>query len=246
MDTVLNLEMRPWESKRKRIADSSHHATSGFHQQLGDIDGQGSERSPLPEQTLQTSSSAPQIGLNTQSPETYPVEGVPESSQTPIQLLNEDVVDHCPLTGNSTINHYHGSVIYVQRVDNAIFGENYGVVHQQTRSDDHAFVLLPGVPQNQIAKAVTIKDKLNALVRTTGNRTGLVPGKVTANNVRYRRGPRTSCEAIGHYHADRSITIICMVEGECIKGWKWWDKLSNGFYISDYYVEWTGGVPCIR
>ncbi|KAJ2921170.1 hypothetical protein H1R20_g15925, partial [Candolleomyces eurysporus] len=70
-----------------------------------------------------------------------------------------------------------------------------------------------------------------------------VTGTVNANNVRYRRCARTSCEAIGQYHNGQRITITCRVRGESINGWDWWDKMSNGYYISDYYVSWTGGVP---
>ncbi|RXW14983.1 hypothetical protein EST38_g10870 [Candolleomyces aberdarensis] len=70
-----------------------------------------------------------------------------------------------------------------------------------------------------------------------------VTGTVNADGVRYRRCPHTSCEAVAQYIRGRVITIICRTQGENINGWSWWDRMDNGFYISDYYVDWTGGVP---
>ncbi|KAJ2921191.1 hypothetical protein H1R20_g15901, partial [Candolleomyces eurysporus] len=70
-----------------------------------------------------------------------------------------------------------------------------------------------------------------------------VTGTVNGDGVRYRRCPYTSCEAVGQYNRGRVITIICRTQGESVNGWNWWDRMDNGYYISDYYVDWTGGVP---
>ncbi|KAJ3539085.1 hypothetical protein NMY22_g4893 [Coprinellus aureogranulatus] len=69
-----------------------------------------------------------------------------------------------------------------------------------------------------------------------------VTGVVSTDFVRYRRCASTSCDAIGQYNKGRVIDI-CRTRGESVNGWVWWDRMSNGYYISDYYVDWSGGIP---
>ncbi|KAJ3547629.1 hypothetical protein NMY22_g1574 [Coprinellus aureogranulatus] len=69
-----------------------------------------------------------------------------------------------------------------------------------------------------------------------------VIGVVSTDFVRYRRCASTSCDAIGQYNKGHVIDI-CRTRGESVNGWVWWDRMSNGYYISDYYVDWSGGIP---
>ncbi|KAJ3539083.1 hypothetical protein NMY22_g4894 [Coprinellus aureogranulatus] len=70
-----------------------------------------------------------------------------------------------------------------------------------------------------------------------------VTGTVNANYIKYRRCPYTSCEPVGQYNKGKVITIVCMTPGTPVEGYEWWDKMSNGYYISDYYVDWNGSAP---
>ncbi|KAF6744501.1 hypothetical protein DFP72DRAFT_78758, partial [Ephemerocybe angulata] len=105
-----------------------------------------------------------------------------------------------------------------------------------------------------VADDSAIKGKIAALlgardVATEGfsdlEKRASVTGTVNADAVRYRRCAHTSCEAVGQYNKGKVITITCRVQGDSVNGWAWWDKMSNGYYISDYYVSWTGGVPSV-
>jgi uncharacterized protein YraI len=61
-------------------------------------------------------------------------------------------------------------------------------------------------------------------------------------SLRSRSGPSTSYTQVGTHAAGSRISVICQVSGERIGSTKVWDKLIDGSYVSDEYVE-TPGKP---
>lgn len=61
-------------------------------------------------------------------------------------------------------------------------------------------------------------------------------------SLRARSGPATSYRQVDTKAPGSRISVLCQVAGERIGGTKVWDKLADGSYVSDRYVE-TPGKP---
>ncbi|TFK69993.1 hypothetical protein BDN72DRAFT_959122 [Pluteus cervinus] len=75
-----------------------------------------------------------------------------------------------------------------------------------------------------------------------------VTGTINASALKYLLCPRTTgCTAMGQYSRGTVVTIQCRtnVNTSSVEGWPWWDKLANGYWAADYYIDWTGGTPPI-
>ncbi|KAJ2911522.1 hypothetical protein MD484_g8894, partial [Candolleomyces efflorescens] len=68
-------------------------------------------------------------------------------------------------------------------------------------------------------KIAAITDREGSLVES--NARAPVTATVSGDGVRYRRCPKTSCEAVGEYNKGQIITIRCLAFGESINGWKY-------------------------
>ncbi|KAH7108692.1 hypothetical protein B0J11DRAFT_602164 [Dendryphion nanum] len=74
-----------------------------------------------------------------------------------------------------------------------------------------------------------------------------VTGTVDADALKYRRCPRTGCDAVGQYSRGTRITIKCYTDQNTtpVNNYKPWGKLSNNYWVSLYYVNWSGSIqPC--
>ncbi|KAF2690610.1 hypothetical protein K458DRAFT_411979 [Lentithecium fluviatile CBS 122367] len=72
-----------------------------------------------------------------------------------------------------------------------------------------------------------------------------IVGTVDADALKYRRCPRTSCEAVGQYSRGTKVTMECYTTTSTtvINGDARWAKLANGYYLSLYYMNWAGSLP---
>ncbi|MCJ1249402.1 hypothetical protein MMC30_006626 [Trapelia coarctata] len=59
---------------------------------------------------------------------------------------------------------------------------------------------------------------------------------ITADGVRYRTCPRTSCTAVGQYPIGTVLTFSCYTTGTTVNGDSIWDRASNGYYSADVSV----------
>ncbi|MFF4349326.1 glycoside hydrolase domain-containing protein [Streptomyces sp. NPDC001530] len=76
-------------------------------------------------------------------------------------------------------------------------------------------------------------DRLDAPVATVA-----YPYKVTsATALNARTGPSTSYPVAATYAPGSSLAVICQAPGSKVGTTTVWDKLSNGGYVSDYYVS---------
>ncbi|KAH9486168.1 hypothetical protein JR316_0000232 [Psilocybe cubensis] len=71
---------------------------------------------------------------------------------------------------------------------------------------------------------------------------------VKVDGLRYRRCPRTSCDAVGQYAKGTKISITCYTRQNTtvVNGDAGWGKLTNGYWVAlanGQYVSWTGAIP---
>ncbi|KAH8586071.1 hypothetical protein B0O99DRAFT_704061 [Bisporella sp. PMI_857] len=69
-----------------------------------------------------------------------------------------------------------------------------------------------------------------------------VVGTVDADALKYRRCPRTTCEAVGQYARGTRVTMDCYTTTNTtpVSGNAGWAKLANGYWVSLYYMNWSG------
>lgn len=60
---------------------------------------------------------------------------------------------------------------------------------------------------------------------------------ITGDDVRCRSGPGTSYSIKKTFKKGANVKITCQTTGTNIKGNNIWDKVSEGCYVSDYYVK---------
>jgi uncharacterized protein YraI len=60
---------------------------------------------------------------------------------------------------------------------------------------------------------------------------------ISGDDVNCRSGPGTSYSVKRQYAKGHDVKLSCQTEGESINGNKIWDKTTDGFYVSDYYVK---------
>src|SRR5262245_10936733 len=75
-------------------------------------------------------------------------------------------------------------------------------------------------------------DKLDAPVGSVA-----YPYRVTANGLRARAGPGTSHSVAGVLPRGAAIRVVCRTHGTKIGTTSIWDKLTDGSYVSDFYVS---------
>ncbi|KAH9486167.1 hypothetical protein JR316_0000231 [Psilocybe cubensis] len=73
-------------------------------------------------------------------------------------------------------------------------------------------------------------------------------GTVRVDGLRYRRCPKTSCDAVGQYSIGTHITIVCYTRDgtTVVNGDAGWAKLTNGYWVAlanGEYVSWSGSIP---
>ncbi|KAK9695737.1 hypothetical protein K7432_012809 [Basidiobolus ranarum] len=70
---------------------------------------------------------------------------------------------------------------------------------------------------------------------------------INDNGVRVRSGPGTSFSQVGTLNKGDKVTIQCQGSGESVNGYNVWDKLTNGNWVFDKYVEtgsqYVSGIP---
>lgn len=70
------------------------------------------------------------------------------------------------------------------------------------------------------------------------------------SSVNVRGGPSTSYPVVRKVPDDGELDVTCQVNGQMISGsvgqTAVWDRLTDGYYISDAYVSWPGGRPNIE
>ncbi|KAF8522929.1 hypothetical protein BU17DRAFT_86497 [Hysterangium stoloniferum] len=68
---------------------------------------------------------------------------------------------------------------------------------------------------------------------------------VNADALKCRTCPKTSCTAVRQYPDGAQINVRCKTDSNTtpVNGWPWWDLTSDGCWVSDEFVSWTGGVP---
>jgi uncharacterized protein YraI len=74
-------------------------------------------------------------------------------------------------------------------------------------------------------------DSVNAPVATTAF------GYLSTATIRARSGPGTSYPVIKVYPAGAGMTVVCQAPGSTVGTTKVWDKLGDGTYVPDYYVN---------
>lgn len=60
---------------------------------------------------------------------------------------------------------------------------------------------------------------------------------ITGDDVKCRVGPGTSYAVKKTLKKGTDVKITCQTEGTTISGNSLWDKISDGCYVSDYYVK---------
>ncbi|MBD0841271.1 glycoside hydrolase domain-containing protein [Streptomyces sp. TRM68416] len=81
-------------------------------------------------------------------------------------------------------------------------------------------------------------DRLDAPVATVAH-----PYKVTSTTpLNARTGPSTSYPVAATYAPGASLKVVCQTPGSKVGTTSVWDKLSNGSYVSDYYVSTPSGT----
>jgi uncharacterized protein YraI len=60
---------------------------------------------------------------------------------------------------------------------------------------------------------------------------------ITGDDVRCRSGPGTSYAIKKTFKKGTNVKITCQTTGTNVKGNNIWDKVSEGCYVSDYYVK---------
>ncbi|EMD85406.1 hypothetical protein COCC4DRAFT_66427 [Bipolaris maydis ATCC 48331] len=77
-----------------------------------------------------------------------------------------------------------------------------------------------------------------------------ITGTVTADALKHRQCPRTSCTADGQFSRGTRIQIRCYTDTDTtvVSGNPFWGKLqasgvANNNWVSLYYVTWSGGIP---
>lgn len=61
--------------------------------------------------------------------------------------------------------------------------------------------------------------------------------RITGDDVRCRSGPGTSYSIKRTFKKGTDVKITCQTTGTKINGNNIWDKVSQGCYVSDYYVK---------
>lgn len=75
-------------------------------------------------------------------------------------------------------------------------------------------------------------DQLDAPVATVAH-----PYKVTAAGLNARTGPGTAHPVVRAHPGRATVKIVCQAPGEKVHTSSVWDKLSDGTYVSDYYIS---------
>jgi uncharacterized protein YraI len=88
-----------------------------------------------------------------------------------------------------------------------------------------------------------MKFTLFALSTLTASLAAAYP--ITGDDVKCRSGPGTSYAVKKVLKKGTDVTITCQTEGTNISGNTIWDKISDGCYVSDYYVK-TGSNGYVK
>jgi uncharacterized protein YraI len=89
---------------------------------------------------------------------------------------------------------------------------------------------------NETYGGVTINidsDRFDAPVATVGHNYRVT----STTDLNGRSGPTTSASIVKTYAPGSSVKVVCQTPGAAVAGTTVWDKLSDGNYVSDYYVS---------
>ena len=59
-----------------------------------------------------------------------------------------------------------------------------------------------------------------------------------------RSGPKTSTPIVRTYPSGSTVTVVCQTPGTKIGTTSVWNKLTDGNYVSDYYVSTPSNTGC--
>lgn len=68
---------------------------------------------------------------------------------------------------------------------------------------------------------------------------------IKADGVNCRSGPGTSYSVVKSYTTANSVTLTCYSTGTSVSGNVYWDKTSDGCFVSDYYVKTGSSTPVV-
>lgn len=68
---------------------------------------------------------------------------------------------------------------------------------------------------------------------------------IKADGVRCRTGPGTSYDVKKTYNTGDSVSVSCYKTGTSVEGNVYWDKTSDGCYVSNYYVKTGSATPVV-
>lgn len=91
--------------------------------------------------------------------------------------------------------------------------------------------------------AVLFSALLTTALAATGASAASYP--IKEDGVRCRSGPGTSYDIKKTYNAGDKVTLSCYKTGTSVSGNTYWDKTSDGCYVSDYYVKTGSTTPVV-